>query len=61
MWAQSDIITHHQLDRIDGLYYSQMPRRVPAVDEAGEPVLDESCEQLMVPNDARASWFDSTP
>ncbi|HSJ35460.1 MAG TPA: hypothetical protein VLB85_10445 [Acidimicrobiia bacterium] len=60
MWAQSDIITHHQLDRTDGLYYSQMPREVPAVDEAGEPVLNEAGEQLMVPNDARASWFDAT-
>lgn len=60
MWAQSDIITHHQLDRTDGLYYSQMPRQVAAVDEAGEPVLDEAGEQLMVPNDARASWFDAT-
>jgi len=60
MWAQSDIITHHQLDRTDGLYYSQMPRQVPAVDEAGEPVLDEAGEQLMVPNDARTSWFDAT-
>ncbi|HLU31446.1 MAG TPA: hypothetical protein VK088_06760, partial [Acidimicrobiia bacterium] len=42
------------------LYYSQMPRQVPAVDEAGEPVLDEAGEQLMVPNDARTSWFDAT-
>ena len=23
MWAQADIITHHQLDRTEGLYYSQ--------------------------------------
>jgi hypothetical protein len=60
MWAQADIITHHQLDRTDGLYYSQMPRQVPAVDEAGEPILDESGEQMMVPNEARASWFDAT-
>jgi hypothetical protein len=37
-----------------------MPRQVPAVDEAGEPILDESGEQMMVPNEARASWFDAT-
>jgi hypothetical protein len=52
MWAQSDIITKHQLDRTDGLYYAQMDRLVPAVDEAGEPV--------MVPNEARLSWIDAT-
>ena len=60
MWAQSDIITHHQLDRTGGLYYSQMEREVPAVDEAGNPVLDEAGEQVMVPNEARASWLDAT-
>jgi len=60
MWAQADIITTHQLDRTEGLYYSQMEREVPAVDEAGEPVLDENGEAVMVPNAARASWFDAT-
>lgn len=60
MWAQADIITHHQLDRTDGLYYAQMDRMVPAIDEAGEPVLDENGEAMMVPNEARASWFDAT-
>ena len=52
MWAQADIITHHQLDNTEGLYYSQMDREVPAVDENGEA--------LMVPNEARASWFNAT-
>jgi hypothetical protein len=60
MWAQADIITHHQLDRTDGLYYAEMDRMVPAIDEAGEPVLDENGEAVMVPNEARASWFDAT-
>lgn len=60
MWAQADIITHHQLDRTDGLYYAEMPREVPAVDEAGQPVLDENGEEVMVPNEARASWLDAT-
>ncbi len=60
MWAQADIINHHQLDRTDGLYYAQMDRMVPAIDEAGEPVLDEAGEVVMVPNEARASWFDAT-
>ena len=60
MWAQADIITKHQLERTGGLYYSQMPREVPAVDEAGQPILDENGEQVMVPNEARASWIHAT-
>lgn len=60
MWAQSDIITKHQLDSTGGLYYSQMEREVPVVDEAGEPVLDEAGEPVMEPNQARLSWIDAT-
>jgi hypothetical protein len=62
MWAQSDIITHHQLDRTEGLRYAEMDREVPMVDEeTGEVVLDETTgEPVMVPNDARMSWIDAT-
>lgn len=60
MWAQSDIITHHQLDRTGGQYYSQMEREVPAIDDNGDIVLDENGEQLMVPNEARNSWITAT-
>ena len=60
MWAQSDIITHHQLESTEGLYYSQMPRTIPQVDESGQAVLDENGEQVMVPNEARASWLNAT-
>lgn len=60
MWAQSDIITQHQLERTEGQYYSQMEREVPVVDEAGNPVLDEAGEPVMEPNQARASWLDAT-
>lgn len=42
------------------MYYSQMPRMSPQVDENGEAVLDEVGEQVMVPNEARASWLDAT-
>ncbi|HEU4319635.1 MAG TPA: hypothetical protein VFS66_06100 [Acidimicrobiia bacterium] len=59
MWAQSDIITHHQLENTEGLYYSQMEREVPQVDENGEVVLDENGEAVMVPNAARASWLNA--
>jgi hypothetical protein len=60
MWAQSDIITHHQLDNTGGLYYAEMEREIPQLDEAGQPVLDENGEPVMVPNEARASWINAT-
>ena len=60
MWAQSDIITHHQLDATEGLYYSEMARQVPQIDEAGNPVIGEDGEPVMVPNAARASWINAT-
>lgn len=60
MWAQADIITHHQLENTDGLYYAEMEREVPQLDEAGQPVLDENGEPVMVPNEARASWLTAT-
>lgn len=60
MYAQSDIITQHQLERTEGLRYAEMPREVPVVDENGAPVLDEAGEPVMGPNDARMSWIDAT-
>ena len=60
MWAQADIITHHQLDATEGLYYSQMERVVPQLDETGAAVVDENGEAVMVPNEARASWLNAT-
>jgi hypothetical protein len=60
MWAQADIITHHQLDNTEGLYYAQMPREIPQLDENGAAVLDENGEEVMVPNEARASWMNAT-
>ncbi len=60
MWAQADIINHHQLERTGGLYYSEMPRTIPQLDEAGNPVLDADGEPVMVPNADRASWLDAT-
>lgn len=60
MWAQSDIITHHQLDRTEGLFYSEMPRQVAQLDDAGNTVLDENGEPVMINNAARASWLDAT-
>jgi hypothetical protein len=60
MWAQADIITHHQLGNTDGLYYAEMDRTVPDVDENGAAVLDENGDVVMVPNEVRASWLNAT-
>lgn len=60
LWAQADIITQHQLENTDGLYYAEMDRTVPQVDENGEAVLDENGEAVMIPNEARASWMNAT-
>lgn len=60
MWAQADIIEHHQLDATEGLRYSEMPRQVASVDEAGNPVIGEDGEPVMVANAARASWINAT-
>jgi hypothetical protein len=60
MWAQADIITYHQLDSTGGLYYAQMSRTIPQLDENGAAVLDENGEEVMVPNEARASWMNAT-
>lgn len=60
MYAQAAIIEHHQLDGTDGLRYAEMPRQVPQVDEAGNEVIGEDGEPVMVPNAARASWITAT-
>jgi hypothetical protein len=60
MYSQADIITHHQMERTEGLRYAEMPREVPMVDETGAPVLDENGDQVMGPNEARMSWITAT-
>ena len=60
MWAQADIITHHQLESTGGLYFAEMERTVPQLDESGEAVLDENGEAVTVPNEARATWVTAT-
>jgi hypothetical protein len=60
MWAQSDIITQHQLNRTEGLRYAEMPREVAMLDDAGEPVIGEDGEPVMIANQARLSWIDAT-
>jgi len=60
LWSQASIIEHHQLDRTEGLRYSEMPRTVPQVDENGNPVLDAAGQPVEVPNQARLSWIEAT-
>ncbi len=60
MYAQSAIITHHQLDSTGGLRYAEMDREVAQLDEAGTPILDDAGEPVMIPNAARASWLNAT-
>jgi hypothetical protein len=60
MYAQADIIEHHQLDSTEGLRYSEMERQVASVDEAGNPVIGADGEPVMIPNAARASWVTAT-
>jgi hypothetical protein len=60
MFAQADIIEHHQMDTTEGLRYSEMERQVAQVDEAGNAVIGEDGEPVMVANAARASWITAT-
>jgi hypothetical protein len=60
MWAQSDIITEHQLDRTGGQRYAEMEREVQQVDEDGTPMVDENGDPVMGPNMERLSWIDAT-
>ena len=60
MWAQAEVIERHQLDRTEGLRYAEMDRMVPAVDEAGQPIVGEDGEPVMTENQARLSWIDAT-
>lgn len=60
MKAQADVIREHTLERTDGLYFAEMPRTVEQVDEAGNVVLNESGEPVMVPNTARDIWLTAT-
>ena len=60
LWAQADIIEFHQLEATEGLRYSEMPRQVASVDEAGNPVIGADGEPVMVANAARASWITAT-
>lgn len=56
--SQADAIRMHTLTRTEGLTFAQMPRTIPKLDEAKNPVLNELGEPVMVPNELRAAaWM----
>jgi len=60
MLGQANAIETHQLDRTGGQYYAEMPGKVPVLDEAGNPTVDENGEAVMAPNAERDSWIKAT-
>jgi|SRR6185369_3771792 len=58
--AQADIIREHVLKTTGGKTFSEMPSKVPKLDENGNPVLDEKGAAVMVSNDARTIWVTAT-
>lgn len=58
--SQADIIRTHTLKRTEGKTFSEMPSRIPKLDEKGSPVLDVEGKLVMVPNTARDIWITAT-
>lgn len=58
--AQADIIFAHTLNSTDGKTFAEMPRQIAKLDAAGNPVLNEKGEPVMVANAARDIWITST-
>lgn len=56
--AQADIIRVHTLKRTEGLVFADMPRTIPKLDDAKNPVLDEKGEPVMINNELRfGAWM----
>ena len=60
LYAQANIIEHHQLESTDGLRYAEMPRQVPQLDDAGNQAIGHDGQPVMVANAARSSWITAT-
>src|SRR3989344_5623044 len=58
--AQADIIRTHTLKSTGDKTYSEMPSKIPKLDQNGTPILDENGATVMVPNDARNIWVTAT-
>ncbi|HSE35544.1 MAG TPA: hypothetical protein VLB83_05485 [Candidatus Paceibacterota bacterium] len=56
--VQADTIRMHTMKTTEGKTFAEMPRMIPKLDEAGQPVLDEKGEPVMVQNEKRfGSWI----
>ncbi len=58
--SQAEIIREHVLHTTDGKMYSEMPQKIAKLDQAGNAILDENGEPVMVSNDARSIWITAT-
>lgn len=58
--SQADVIRMHTMTSTGGKTFAQMPRTLPVLDEAGNPVLDEKGAPTTMPNKLRESWFNAT-
>ncbi|OHA93975.1 MAG: hypothetical protein A3D37_00320 [Candidatus Zambryskibacteria bacterium RIFCSPHIGHO2_02_FULL_38_22] len=58
--AQADIIRTHTLKSTGNKTYSEMPSKIPKIDQNGTPILDENGTAVMVLNDARNIWVTAT-
>jgi len=58
--AQADIIRVHTLKTTSGKTYSEMPSKIPKLDQNNNPVLDEKGVAVMITNDARNIWVTAT-
>lgn len=58
--SQAEIIREHVLHTTNGLMYSEMPQKIAKLDQAGNAILDENGEPVMVSNDARSIWITAT-
>ena len=57
--SQADVILLHTLTSTEGKRFAQMPRTLPKLDAAGNPVLDEKGAPVMAPNEKRSTWFNA--
>src|SRR3990167_1455478 len=55
--AQADIIRVHTLRMTEGKTFAELPRQIPKLDAAGQPILDKDGQPMMTANAARDIWI----
>ena len=58
--AQSDIIRTHVLRSTGGQTFAEMPRQIPQLNAAGQPILGADGQPVMIANAARDLWITAT-